>query len=76
MLLYYGLKVVKNGFFVRTDKSSEQIDKPQQVDEAVWQAWLKKNRARDRVTFERRLTIWALVMVFLTVSMLLWKFVG
>jgi len=47
-----------------------------QLDEAVWQAWLKKNKAQDQVRYEKRLKALALVAVFLIVSVLLWKFVG
>jgi len=43
-------------------------------DEAAWQAWLKKNRVQDRFRFERRLRVFGLVAVFVTVSVLLWTF--
>jgi len=47
-----------------------------QIDEAVWQAWLKKNKAQDAFRYERRLRAMALVAVFLTLSALLWRFIG
>jgi hypothetical protein len=53
-----------------------QPDKNPEIDEAVWQAWLKKNDAQDRFRYERRLKITVLVAVFATVSALLWRFVG
>jgi hypothetical protein len=53
-----------------------QPDKNPEIDEAVWQAWLKKNEAQDRFRYERRLKILVLVAVFATVSALLWRFVG
>ena len=54
-----------------------QADKnSQQIDEAVWQAWLKKNRAQDQSRYEGRLRAMALLAVFLTLSALLWKFIG
>jgi hypothetical protein len=53
-----------------------QTDRDSQIDEGVWQAWLKKNEVQDRLRYERRLRILALVAVFGTVSVLLWKFVG
>jgi hypothetical protein len=52
------------------------VDKnSQQSDEAVWQAWLKKNKAQDQFRHERRLRVMALLAVFLTMSALLWKFI-
>jgi hypothetical protein len=48
----------------------------QQIDEAVWQAWLKKNKTQDRFRYERRLKTMVLVAALLTVGALLWKFVG
>jgi hypothetical protein len=44
------------------------------VDEAVWQAWLNKNKVQDRFRYERRLRVLGLVAVFVTVTALLWKF--
>jgi hypothetical protein len=46
-----------------------------EIDETTWQAWLEKNRAQDRIRYERRLRAMALVAVFLTVSGLLWKLI-
>ena len=48
----------------------------QQIDEGVWQAWLKKNKAQDQFRYERRLIAISLVTVLITVSALLWKFIG
>jgi hypothetical protein len=66
---YNGLDLVKDELMSQTDKNPE-------LDKAVWQAWIKKNSAQDRFRYERRLRIMALVAVFVTVSGLLWKFVG
>jgi len=51
-----------------------QPDKNSQIDEAVWQAWLEKNKAQDRFRYERRLRVMALVAVFVTLITLLWEF--
>jgi hypothetical protein len=51
-------------------------DKNPELDEAVWQAWLEKNKAQDKFRFARRLKITARVMVFFAVSALLWRFAG
>jgi hypothetical protein len=53
-----------------------QADKDPQTDEAVWRAWLEKNKAQDKFRFERRLKIMGVVAVFLTVIALLWRFIG
>jgi len=53
-----------------------QADKNPEIDEAVWQAWLKKNKAQDRFRYERRLRVLALVAVFVAVSAILWKLIG
>lgn len=47
-----------------------------QIDEAVWQAWLNKNRTQDRFRYERRLMATAFALAFVAVNLLLWKFVG
>jgi hypothetical protein len=60
---------VKDGFILQPDKNP-------QIDEAVWQAWLKKNKIQDRFRYERRLKVMALVAVFVTLLALLWKSVA
>ena len=66
---YDGLLLVKDGFLLQSDKNS-------QIDEGVWQAWLEKNKAKDRFRYERRLRVMALVAIFVTLLALLWKFVA
>ena len=51
-------------------------DKDPQVDEAVWRAWVEKNKAQDKFRFARRLRIMGVVAVLLTVSALLWRFIS
>jgi hypothetical protein len=51
-----------------------QTSKDSPIDEAVWQARLKKNKAQDRFRYERRLRAFGLVAVFATVCALLWTF--
>ena len=53
-----------------------QIGKNLEIDEAIWKAWLEKNKAQDRFRYERRLKVMALAAVFIVVSALLWRFVG
>jgi hypothetical protein len=53
-----------------------QADKSPQIDEGAWQGWLKKNKVQDRLRYERRVKALLLLIVFLLVSALLWKFIG
>ncbi len=50
-----------------------QITENPQIDECVWQAWLQKNNAQEKIRFARRLRVMGLVTVFLAASTLLWK---
>jgi hypothetical protein len=54
---------------VETGKSAE-------LSEAVWQAWIKKNKAQDRFRFERRLRVMGFVAVPGLVVVLLWKLIA
>jgi hypothetical protein len=47
-----------------------------ELDEAVWNAWIKKNKAQDILRFARRLRVIFFVAVPLIVSALLWRFTG
>jgi len=47
-------------------------DRPKQLDEAVWQAWVNKNKAQDEFRFMRRLRVTGFVLVILTAGALLW----
>jgi len=53
-------------------KSETKIE----LDEAVWQAWIKNNAAQDRLRFARRLRAIFFVVVPLVISALLWRFSG
>ena len=53
-----------------------QADKNSEIDEAVWQAWLKKNKAQDRLRYERSLKVMAVVAAFVVVGALLWRLIG
>jgi hypothetical protein len=47
-----------------------------ELDETVWNAWIKKNKAQDTLRLERRLRAIFFVAVPLTVAALLWRFTG
>ena len=53
-----------------------QADKDPQIDEAVWRAWVEKNKAQDKFRFARRLRVMGGVAVFLALSALLWRFIS
>ena len=69
-MLYNTLLLVKDGVPLQPDDNSHHID------EAVWQAWLKKNKAQDALRYRRRLRAMVLLAAFLALSVLLWKFSG
>jgi len=48
-------------------------DSVPQLDEVVWQAWVKKNEIRDRI-FARRVRILALLAAIGGFAGLLWRF--
>ena len=45
-----------------------------EIDEAVWQAWIKKNELRDKLRFKRRVRILALAVGIAGLTALLWRF--
>ena len=47
-----------------------------ELDEAVWDAWIRKNKAQDTLRSARRLRAIFFVAVPLIVSALLWRFTG
>jgi hypothetical protein len=46
-----------------------------QLDEGLWQAWIQKNERRDKMKFERRVKVIAIVVVISGVVALV-RFVG
>ena len=50
-----------------------QSEQSPQIDERVWQAWIKKNEAKDKARFKRRVKVIKLVSV-LALGVLLWRF--
>ena len=62
------LILVKNNFMLQTDKNPL-------LDERIWQAWIRKNDALDKLRFARRLSAISILTVLLAVSALLfWMF--
>jgi hypothetical protein len=48
-------------------------DKTGEIDEAVWQAWLEKNRAQDKLRYERRLRLAGVAILILLAGAVLWR---
>jgi hypothetical protein len=46
-----------------------RIESPQ-LDERLWQAWLEKNRKRDKVKFARRVKVIAVLVVLVALAAL------
>jgi len=55
----------KEGIMVETEST--------EISEAVWQAWIEKNKAQDIFRFNRRLRVIGLMAVLVPAALLLWK---
>ena len=51
-----------------------RIENPQ-LDEEIWQAWLRKNEVKDRVRLARRKKLLAIVLTLGIVAIVLWRIV-
>jgi hypothetical protein len=49
-----------------------QIDEPQ-IDEAVWNAWVQKNAAKDKIRSARRKKILGFVAILGVILVLFWR---
>jgi hypothetical protein len=45
-----------------------------QLDEAVWLAWVQKNRERDRISFARRVRVIKYLLVLLALGAVIWRY--
>jgi len=51
----------------------QDTDKAPQLDERIWQAWIKKNAAQDKFRFARRVRVIGLLSALLALSAVLWR---
>jgi hypothetical protein len=51
----------------------DKKDEPE-LDEEVWQAWMRKNEALDRIRYARRVRLLTLIAAIAGVAALLWRF--
>ena len=45
-----------------------------QLDEAVWNAWVKKNEIKDKIRYARRKKVLGILLVLGVVVLLTWRF--
>lgn len=45
-----------------------------QIDEAIWNAWVKKNETMDAIRFARRKKILGIILVLGIAVLLVWRF--
>jgi hypothetical protein len=45
-----------------------------QLDEAAWNAWVKKNETEDKIRSARRRKIFGILLVLAVVLLLVWRF--
>jgi len=60
--------------FLMGDGRSQSSDNDPQIDEAVWNAWVKKNETMDKIRSARRKKIVAVILVLGVVVLLVWRF--
>lgn len=60
---------------VMEEHSSGRNNDPQ-LDEEVWQKWVRKNEAKDKVSFARRKTLLAVVLTLGIAALVLWRVAG
>ncbi len=46
------------------------------IDERLWQKWVQKNEAKDKLRFARRVRIAGILLLLLAVSAVVWRFTG
>jgi hypothetical protein len=63
-------------FSGRDDGRSQSTNGDPQLDEAVWNAWVKKNETRDKIRFARSKKIVGIILVLGFMALLVWKFTG
>lgn len=67
----YGVRMAMIRIKESDDRAMSQAQ-PKELDEAVWQAWLKKNKAQEKFRFARRVRVACFAFVFLLGAVLLW----
>jgi hypothetical protein len=58
------------------DNRISQINNDPHLDENVWDAWVKKNEAKDKARSARRKKIVGIVLILGIVFALFWRFTG
>ena len=55
-----------------TNPKTQQSGDPQ-VDEAVWNAWVKNNETKDKIKSARRKKIVGVILILAAVALLVWR---
>jgi hypothetical protein len=58
--------------FLMDDRTSQPSNDPQ-LDDAVWNAWVKKNETQDKIRFARRKKMLGVILILGVVVLLVWR---
>jgi hypothetical protein len=56
------------------DAQAQSTNSDPRLDEAVWNAWVKKDETRDKIRFARRKTVFGIILVLGVVALFVWGF--
>lgn len=56
------------------DDRSLQPNRDPQLDEAIWNAWVKRNESKDKIRLARRKQLLCIILVVGVVVLLIWRF--
>jgi hypothetical protein len=59
--------------FSMDDRPVQPNSRDPQLDEAVWNAWVKKNEIKDKIRFARRKKMLVVILVLGVVVLLVWR---
>jgi hypothetical protein len=59
--------------FLMGDGRPQPNSNDPQLDEAVWNAWVKKNEIKDKIRYARRRKVFGIILVIGVVVLLAWR---
>ena len=60
--------------FLMGDGRPQANNSDPQLDEAVWNAWVKKNEIKDKIRYARRKKVLGILLVLGVVVLVAWRF--
>jgi hypothetical protein len=60
--------------FLMGDGRPQPNNNDPQLDEAVWNAWVKKNEIKEKIRYARRRKVFGIILVLGIVLLLAWRF--